>query len=144
MILKHLRPDKKDKDFYSKLKFNSFFSWVKTQFALRAYLESAKGKAFPTITIKFSYQIAENEEKTIAPSDFPQPSNKGEFSVAYQEPFDDNGKLGWRKVETLRRLAGVYLAFLLMKLIFMARIYAAKIFLSKKLKILFLKRVMDI
>lgn len=102
LILKHLRPNKKDKDFYSKLKFNSFFSWVKTQFALRAYLESAKGKAFPTITIKFSYQIAENEEKTIAPSDFPQPSNKGEFSVAYQEPFDDNGKLGWRKVETLK------------------------------------------
>jgi hypothetical protein len=101
LTLKHLRTNKKDNAAYSKLKFNGFVSWIKSQFALRAYLERTKGKVFPTINLKFSYQLAETEDLTIEPFDFPEPTGKGNFSVPYQEPFDDNGKVGWRKAEGL-------------------------------------------
>ena len=47
LTLKHLRNHKQDQAAYSGLKFSSFISWIKSQFALRAYLERSKGKLFP-------------------------------------------------------------------------------------------------
>jgi hypothetical protein len=98
VTLNHLRDNKRDNEAYTKLQFNSFVSWVKSQFALRAYLESKKGKIFPTITLKFSYLIADSESLVINPTDFPPPIDSGEFFVNYQEPFDDHGNIGWRNV----------------------------------------------
>ncbi|MBB1348383.1 MULTISPECIES: hypothetical protein [unclassified Pseudoalteromonas] len=97
VTLKQLRNHKQDNNAYSKLKFSSFVSWVKSQFALRAYLELTKGKVFPTINLKFTYQVAEDETLTIKPDDFPKPTDSGDFYVNYQESFDDNGDIGWRK-----------------------------------------------
>lgn len=99
ITLKQPRNNKKDNAAYTKLKFGNFVSWVKSQFALRAYLEQAKGKVFPNINLKFTYQVAEAEVLMIEPTDFPKPSRSGDFYVSYQEPFDDNGKIGWRKPE---------------------------------------------
>jgi hypothetical protein len=99
LTLKHLRNNKQDNAAFTKLKFNSFVSWVKSQFALRAYLERTKDKQFPTIKIKFSYQVAETEDCKITPDDFPEPSDIGSFEVKYQEPFDDKGKVGWRNAQ---------------------------------------------
>lgn len=96
LTLKYLRNNKQDQAAFSKLKFSRFVSWVKSQFALRAYLERTKGKKFPTIKVIFSYQVAETEDCTIAPDGFPEPSGQGSFEVKYQEPYDDKGKIGWR------------------------------------------------
>ena len=101
LTLKHLRNHKQDQAAYSGLKFSSFISWIKSQFALRAYLERSKGKLFPKIKVKFSYQIAQSEEVTINPDNFPAPSDQGSFEVNYQEPFDDKGKIGWRNAKDL-------------------------------------------
>ncbi|MFQ3249087.1 MAG: hypothetical protein ACI9O6_000891 [Glaciecola sp.] len=99
ITLQHLRNNKHDRSAFSKLKFNSFISWFKSQFALRAYLEKTKGKQFPTINIIFSFQIAEPEDCKILPSDFPEPTETGSFEVKYQEPYEDRGKIGWRNAE---------------------------------------------
>lgn len=99
ITLKHLRDHKQDQAAYSKLKFSGFVSWIKSQFALRAYLERCKGKSFPTIKLQFSYQVADAEYLTIEPTNFPEPSDKGSFEVKYQEPFEDKGKIGWRNAQ---------------------------------------------
>ncbi len=99
ITLKHLRSHKQDQAAYTTLKFGAFVSWIKSQFALRAYLEKCKGKSFPTIKLQFSYQVAETENLTIEPKNFPEPSDKGSFEVRYQEPFEDKGKIGWRNAQ---------------------------------------------
>ena len=99
VTLKHLRSHKQDQTAYTTLKFGAFVSWIKSQFALRAYLDKCKGKSFPTIKLQFSYQVAETENLTIEPDNFPEPSAKGSFEVKYQEPFEDKGKIGWRNAQ---------------------------------------------
>ena len=99
--LKNYNNLKKDKGFYTNLTFNNFISLVKSQFALRAYLEKSKSKPFPKVTLRYSYQISECVEAIVMPSDFPEPSSKGDFSVAYQTPFEDRGKIGWRKAKDI-------------------------------------------
>lgn len=102
LTLKHLRNNKQDHAEFSKLKFNRFVSWVKSQFALRAYLERTKRKKFPTMNVVFSYQVAETENYTITPDDFPEPSAQGSFEVQYQEAYDDKGKIGWRNAKGIK------------------------------------------
>ncbi|WP_278368948.1 ATP-binding protein, partial [Pseudoalteromonas lipolytica] len=79
VTLKHLRSHKQDQTAYTTLKFGAFVSWIKSQFALRAYLDKCKGKSFPSIKLQFSYQVAETENLTIEPDNFPEPSAKGSF-----------------------------------------------------------------
>lgn len=102
ITLKHLRSHKQDQAAYSTLKFGGFVSWIKSQFALRAYLERCKGKSFPTIKLQFSYQVAKAEDVTIQPQNFPEPSDNGSFEVKYQEPYDDKGKIGWRNAQGIK------------------------------------------
>lgn len=101
ITLMHLRDNKQDQAAYSKLEFRGFVSWIKSQFALRAFLEKSKRKSFPAIKLKFSYQIAEAVEQTIEPTNFPEPSDTGSFEVKYQEPYEDKGKIGWRNARDI-------------------------------------------
>jgi hypothetical protein len=101
ITLQGLRSNKQDDAFFSSLTLSNFSSVIKTQFALRAYLENQKeGMIFPLIRIKFSYQISQDDDCIeITNSEFPAPTAEGEFEVNRQIPYQSkNGDIAWEKV----------------------------------------------
>jgi hypothetical protein len=102
--LQGFRSNKQDDTFFSSITLSSFASIIKTQFALRAYLENQKGMIFPLIRINFSYQISQvTDYVEISNSDFPAPTAKGEFEVNRQTPYQSkDGDIAWKKVSGQR------------------------------------------
>ncbi len=90
---------KGDNEFFSKLTFEKFTALIRAQFALRAYLEGAKGSVMPTLILKFKYQVEKLVQQTvIKPEDFPVPQSKGSFEVDYIIPrLGKDSKIQWNK-----------------------------------------------
>ncbi|GBK99776.1 hypothetical protein VH1709_contig00036-0091 [Vibrio harveyi] len=94
--LEGFNPQKRDHEYFRTLTLKKFESLIKSQFALRVYLEKKKGIVFPELTLQFKYAVStEAETVVLNPDSFPEPSHSGSFSVPYSYPKqDDNAKGG--------------------------------------------------
>lgn len=93
--LQGFNPQKRDHEYFRTLTLKTFESLIKSQFALRVYLEKKKGIVFPELTLQFKYAVSTESETVVLNSDsFPEPSKSGSFSVPYSYPKQDDKAKG--------------------------------------------------
>lgn len=91
ITLQGFKPQKKDQEYFSSLTLKKFESLIKSQYALRVYLEKQKGINFPDLKIQFEYSLSsETEIVYLTPDLFPEPCQSGDFTVPYCYPRQNN------------------------------------------------------
>lgn len=92
-------PLKGDDRFFENLTLEALVSKLKSKFALRAYLDSTRGKKFPKIIIEYHYLIADEVGEVLLDSNsFPKPSSEGHFEVPYFFPsLGGNSEILWNR-----------------------------------------------
>lgn len=87
IALQGFKSQKKDHEYFRNLTLKKFESLIKSQYALRVYLEKQKGIVFPLLRLQFEYVVSRDiDSVTLKPEDFPEPSSSGTFKVPYLYP----------------------------------------------------------
>ncbi|MDR7344370.1 hypothetical protein J2X14_002791 [Pantoea alhagi] len=96
ITLQGFKSQKKDDEYFSSLTLKKFESLIKSQYALRVYLEKQKDITFPDLKLQFEYSVSsESETVCLTPDLFPEPCQSGQFTVPYSYPRqNDKAKSG--------------------------------------------------
>ncbi|CFB68099.1 hypothetical protein AB8896_02840 [Yersinia enterocolitica] len=87
ITLQGFKPQKKDHEYFNSLTLKKFESLIKSQYALRVYLEKQKNIIFPDLKLQFEYSVSsESETVYLTPDLFPEPCQSGLFTVPYCYP----------------------------------------------------------
>ncbi|QRG78659.1 hypothetical protein [Citrobacter sp. R56] len=87
ITLQGFKSQKKDDEYFSSLTLKKFESLIKSQYALRVYLEKQKDITFPDLKLQFEYSVSsESETVCLTPDLFPEPCQSGLFTVPYSYP----------------------------------------------------------
>lgn len=87
IVLQGFNPQKKDVEYFNAITIKKIESILKSQYALRVYLEKQKNIIFPELNIQFEYSISSSiETVNLSPEHFPEPCQSGEFKVPYCYP----------------------------------------------------------